>query len=292
MIRKLGSAFGRLRFLRRSRSASIGSVLVTLFLALGLVGIVMLVVPGFAAAWKGQDLASTLKGPLTSGHVLGTDPNGRDLLARALVGIGVSCIVAIAVTLLSLIFGVTAGLVAGYYRGRIDTVIGGLIDLTWGFPIILLAIMLAGMLQPGFVTIILAVALLSWAGIARIIRGYALSLREREFVAAAKALGIPGWRIIVSHLLPNVIAPILVLASYYIAVTIVIEAGLSFLGLGIQQPVPSLGQMLSDGRNFLRLSPWQTTLPGSILVVAVLGFNLLGDGLRDLFDPHLTRPQA
>ena len=157
-----------------------------------------------------------------------------------------------------------AGLVAGYYRGRVDTVIAGLIDVTWGFPIILLAIMFAGIIRPGFTSIILAVALLSWAGIARIIRGYALSLREREFVAAARALGIPGWRIILTHLLPNVTAPILVLASYYIAVTIVIEAGLSFLGLGIQQPVPSLGQMLSEGRNFLRLSAWQTALPGAI----------------------------
>lgn len=282
----------RPRRILKSRSAAIGTVLVTAFVGLGLVGLVLLVIPGLDATWKAQDLGNALQGPLSPGSPLGTDPNGRDLVARTVVAIGVSCVVAIAVTILSLVIGVFAGLVAGYYRGRVDTLIAGLIDVTWGFPIILLAIMFAGMMQPGFTSIILAVALLSWAGIARIIRGYALSLREREFVAAARALGIPGWRIILTHLLPNVTAPILVLASYYIAVTIVIEAGLSFLGLGIQQPVPSLGQMLAEGRNFLRLSAWQTALPGAVLVMAVLGFNLLGDGLRDLLDPRLSRPQS
>ena len=262
------------------------------FLILGLIGMVLLVVPGLEHSWKDQDLSSALKDPFFGGHLLGTDPLGRDLLARVLVGIGVSFLISFVVTGLSLVIGVTAGLVAGYFRGPVDTFISALIDVTWGFPIILLAVIFAGMIEPGFATIVLAVALLSWAGIARIIRGYALSLREQEFVAAAKAIGIPSGRVIMVHLLPNVIAPILVLASYYIAVTIVIEAGLSFLGLGIQQPVPSLGAMLSDGRNFLRLSPWQTLLPGAALALAVLGFNLLGDGLRDLLDPRLSRPQA
>ena len=281
----------RVRLLH-SRSATIGAVIVAVFLALGVIGIVLLAAPGLQDTWKGQDLAHALQPPLSPGHLLGTDGNGRDQLARVLVGIGVSCVIAFAVSALSLVMGVAAGLVSGYFRGPADTLISGIIDVTWGFPIILLAVVLAGMMEPGFTTIVLAVALLSWAGVARIIRGYALSLREREFVAASRAIGVPSARIIWTHLLPNVMAPILVLATYYIAVTIVIEAGLSFLGLGIQQPVPSLGQMLSEGRNFLRLSSWQTLLPGLVLVMAVMGFNLLGDGLRDLLDPRLSRPQS
>jgi peptide/nickel transport system permease protein len=158
--------------------------------------------------------------------------------------------------------------------------------------VILLAVMLAGMMQPGVLTVVLSVALLSWAGVARVIRSYAMSLRSREFVAAARAIGIPGRIILWRHVLPNVIGPVLVLASYYIAVTIIIEAGLSFLSLGVQSPLPSLGQMLDEGRNYLRLSPWLVVLPGTVLAISVLGFNLLGDGLRDLLDPRMSRPQA
>jgi peptide/nickel transport system permease protein len=185
-----------------------------------------------------------------------------------------------------------AGLLAGFFKGVVDVVISGIIDVSWGFPVILLAVMLAGIIGAGFKSIILAVALLNWAGFARIIRGYALSLREREFVEAARALGIPSWRIITTHFIPNVTAPTLVMASYYVAVTIIIESGLSFLGLGVQPPTPSLGQMLADGRDFLRLAPWQVVLPGTIVALAVFGFNILGDALRDILDPRLSRPQA
>lgn len=282
----------RRRGILRSRSATVGAAFVAVFFVIGCVGLILLVAPGFDKSWKDQDLSNALKGPFYAGHILGTDNLGRDLLARVTVGVGVSFLIAFVVTLASLVVGVTVGLVSGYFRGPVDTLFSALTDVTWGFPVILLAVMFAGMLEPGFATIILAVALLSWAGVSRIIRGYALSLREREFVGAAQAIGIPSYRIILVHLLPNVVAPILVLASYYIAVTIVIEAGLSFLGLGVQPPVPSLGAMLSEGRNFLRLSPWQTMLPGAALALAVLGFNLLGDGLRDLFDPRLSRPQG
>jgi peptide/nickel transport system permease protein len=282
----------RRRGILRSRSATVGAAIVAVFLVIGCAGLILLVAPGLEKSWKDQDLANALKGPLYGGHILGTDNLGRDLLARTTVGVGVSFLIAFVVTVVSLVLGVTVGLIAGYFRGPIDTFFSALTDVTWGFPVILLAVMFAGMIEPGMVTIILAVALLSWAGVARIIRGYALSLREREFVGAAQAIGIPSYRIILVHLLPNVVAPILVLASYYIAVTIVIEAGLSFLGLGVQPPVPSLGTMLSQGRDFIRLSPWQTLLPGAVLALAVLGFNLLGDGLRDLFDPRLSRPQG
>jgi len=278
--------------LRTDRNATVGAILVASLLVLGAIGLVLLWVPGLESTWTRQDLSSVRLGPLSPGHPMGTDPNGRDLLARTLVAVGISLGIAITVTMLSMVVGLAAGLAAGYLGGWVDTIVRVVIDVTWGFPVILLAVMLAGMIQPGVFTVILAVALVSWAGVARVIRGYAMSLRDREFVAVARAIGVPTPRIIWRHLLPNVLGPSLVLASYYIAVTIVIEAGLSFLALGVQSPLPSLGQMLAEGRNFLRLSPWQIVLPGATLAIAVLGFNLLGDGLRDLLDPRMSRPQA
>ena len=276
----------------RSGALSIGGTLVGIFTLCGIIGLVLLVLPHFKGAWYDQNLSSALERPLSAGHPLGTDSIGRDLLARTLAGIGVSFTIGFAVTIISLVVGMVMGLLAGYYKGWLDTVISGVIDVSWGFPVILLAVMLAGIIGPGFKSIILAVGLLNWAGFARIMRGYALSLREREFVEAARALGIPDWRIITTHLLPNVMAPTLVMASYYVAVTIIVESGLSFLGLGVQPPTPSLGQMLADGRDFLRLAPWQVLLPALVVGLAVFGFNILGDGLRDVLDPRLSRPQA
>jgi ABC-type dipeptide/oligopeptide/nickel transport system permease subunit len=287
-----GRARAAWRRLRSSRAAFTGAVIVSVFVVLGCIGLVLLLAPGLDATWKDQDLSLARRPPLTPGHLLGTDPNGRDLAARTLVAVGISFGIAITVTVISMVVGLATGLTAGYYGGWLDTVVRMAIDVAWGFPVILLAVMLAGMIQPGVPSIVLSVALLSWAGVARVIRGYALSLRTREFVAAARAIGIPGRVIIWRHLLPNVIGPVLVLGSYYVAVTIIIEAGLSFLALGVQNPLPSLGQMLDEGRNFLRLSPWLVVLPGVVLAISVLGFNLLGDGLRDLLDPRMSRPQA
>ena len=160
-----------------------------------------------------------------------------------------------------------------------------------GLPDALLAVMLAGIIGPGFLAILLAVSLLNWAGFARIMRTYALGLRDQEFVQAARALGIPAWRIVLRHLVPNVVPPLLVMGSYYVAVTIIVEAGVSFLGLGIQPPTPSLGQMIADGRNYLGVDVWQAFTPGIAIAIAVLGFNLLGDGLRDVLDPRLAKVQ-
>ena len=193
-------------------------------------------------------------------------------------------------TAATLVVGGIVGIVAGYFGGVVDRLIGAVIDITWGFPLILLAVMLAGILHPGFTSILVSVAALNWAGFARIIRGYALSLREQEFVDAARALGIPARRILTRHFAPNVIAPILVMGSYYIGVTIIVEAGVSFLGLGIQSPTPSLGAMIADGRNTLSFTVWPALIPGAAIAIAVTGFSLLGDGLRDTLDPRLARP--
>jgi peptide/nickel transport system permease protein len=278
--------------LRNNASGMIGGFLVAVFVIAGVAGALLLFVPGLQHLWRDQDLAATLLPPGEAGHPLGTDSLGRDLLWRTIAGIGVSAGIGLAVTIMTLAIGLVMGLLAGYFGGVVDRVIGGVIDVVWGFPLILLAVMLAGIMKPGFLSILLAVGLLNWAGFARIIRGYALSLRQREFVEAARALGIPSHRILLRHFLPNVTPPTIVMASYYIAITIIVEAGVSFLGLGIQSPTPSLGQMIAEGRNYLGASEWPALVPGTAIALSVLGFSLLGDWLRDTLDPRLGPPRA
>lgn len=276
--------------LRGSPSASFGAPFVAVFTLTGLAGIVLLHVGSLQHLWKDQDLSRSLVHPGTAGHLLGTDELGRDLLSRVVAGAGLSFELGLFVTAATIIVGGIIGIVAGYYGGVFDRLIGAVIDVTWGFPLILLAVILAGMLGPGFWSICIAVAGLNWAAFARIIRGYALSLREQEFVDAARAIGIPSWRILARHFAPNVIAPVLVMGSYYVGVTIIVEAGVSFLGLGIQEPTPSLGAMIADGRNTLSFDVWPALVPGIAIAIAVMGFSLLGDGLRDTLDPRLGRP--
>jgi ABC-type dipeptide/oligopeptide/nickel transport system permease subunit len=204
-----------------------------------------------------------------------------------MVGTGISLLAGVAVTALSMPVGMALGAISGYFGGTIDRLVGGLIDLTWGFPVILVAVIIAGMLQPGLLSVIVAVSVVNWAGFARIIRAQVLSLREREFVEAAHALGVPDWKIILRHLVPNTLGTTLVMASYYIAITVIAEAGLAFIGLGVQPPVPSLGQLISTGRNFLFVDAWAAFVPGIAIALIVLGLNTLGDGLRDIFDPRM-----
>src|SRR5262249_55770008 len=199
----------------------------------------------------------------------------------------VSLGISVSVTVVSIAIGGVLGLTAGFFGGRYDRIVSGVIDITWGFPVILLAAVLAGVLQPGVWIVGLAIALINWAGFARILRGDALSLRERDFVRAARALGVPSRRIITRHLVPNVVAPTIVLASYYLAVAVIAEAGLSFIGIGIQLPTPSLGAMIADGQNYWSISIWTVLVPGAALALLVIGLNALGDGLRDLLDPRL-----
>ncbi len=284
---------GRLRVRQRARelvrnpAVLIGGTLSSLFVLTGLAGLVVIAVPGLHHLYLDQDLLSPLKAPLTPGHLLGTDALGRDLLWRIVAGTGISFAVAAVVTAISLIVGAAVGLLAGYYGGRLDAVLSAIVDITWGFPIILLAIVLAGVFSPGLTVVVLGIALINWAGFARIVRGEALSLRERDFVRAARAMGVPTRKIVLRHLVPNVIAPTLVMGSYYVAITIIAEAGLSFIGVGVQPPLPSLGQIISDGQNYWSVDSWLIIVPGIVLVLIVYGLNALGDGLRDLVDPRL-----
>ncbi|MFQ5895003.1 MAG: ABC transporter permease [Nitrospinota bacterium] len=231
-----------------------------------------------------QDLAGGLAGP-TRPHPLGQDKLGRDILSRVLYGAGVSLGVSLTVVLVSSLIGVAVGALAGYAGGWTDELLMRLTDILLAFPGILLAIALMAVLGPGVGNVVLALCLMGWVGYARLVRGQILTLKGREFVAAAQAAGAGPARTVARHLLPNAFGPVLVQATFGLAAVILAEAGLSFLGLGVQPPTPSWGAMLSEGKDFLLVAPHLTLFPGLAIMLAVLGFNFLGDGLRDLLDP-------
>ena len=238
-----------------------------------------------------QTLTDRLKPPswLPGGttHMLGADNLGRDILSRLIYGARVSIIVGASTVAICAIVGSLLGAIAGYWRGRIDASLMLVLDIWMAFPSLVLAIALSAALGPSIPNLILALALTGWVAYCRVIRGEVLSLREREFVLAARVCGASGARIIIRHLLPNVLAPILVLATLELATVIIAEASLSFLGLGVQAEQPTWGGMLSDGRQFLRQAWWLAAFPGAAISLLVLGINLFGDGLRDALDPRL-----
>ena len=267
--------------LRRSPGAMIGLVLIALllFTAFG---------ADFIAP-QGIDEQDLRKGLLPPGREfpLGTDEFGRDMLSRVIHGSRISLEVGIIATLISSLVGVSLGAIAGYRGGRMDYVIQGMVDISWAFPTVLMTIFLVAVLGPGLMNVMIAVGLVYWGGFARVVRGQVLSLREWEFVTAAHAIGASDLRILARHILPNVLAPVIVMATLMMGDAILIEATLSFLGMGAQPPVPSWGSILSSGRTYLTLAPWVTIFPGIAIMLTVLGFNLLGDGIRDATDPRL-----
>jgi peptide/nickel transport system permease protein len=220
-------------------------------------------------------------------HLLGTDELGRDILSRLLYGARVSLWVGIVTVALSGLIGVTGGVVAGYLGGYWDAVIMRLVDVFLAFPVIVLAIAIVAVRGPGLTNVLIALALVYWTTYARVARGIVLALREEEYTWAARTLGATPTRIMLRHLLPNAVAPLIVLASLGMGNAIVAEAALSFLGLGIQPPEASWGSMLNFGMQFLRDASFLSTTPGLAIFITLLGFNLLGDGLRDALDPRL-----
>jgi peptide/nickel transport system permease protein len=240
-----------------------------------------------------QDINQRLKEPgwqTAEGrvHVLGTDHLGRDILARVIFGSRIALAVGVSAVLISGVLGMTIGLVSGYFGGKTDDFFMRLADIQLAFPFILLAIAVIGVLGPSLRNIIIVIGVSSWVVYARVVRGEVLSIREREFVQAAIALGSRDGRILVRHVLPNAFTPWLVVATLDMARVIVIESALSFLGLGVQPPTPTWGGMLADGRVYLSTAWWLATFPGLAILVTVLGINLLGDGLRDTLDPRLN----
>ncbi len=229
-----------------------------------------------------------LLGP-TEGHWLGTDQYGRDTFSRIVYGGRISLIIAGTSILFAASIGTLMGLLAGYYRGWVDTVVMRLTDVLLSFPTILLAIALLAFLGPGLRNLILAIGIAYIGPFARVARGAVLTVREEVYVEASKALGSRDGRMLLLTILPNAAAPLIVEVTMRLAYAILAEAALSFLGLGTQPPTPSWGQMIAEAWRFLALSAWGTVAPGLAIMLAVLGFNLLGDGLRDALDPRLKR---
>ena len=222
--------------------------------------------------------------PPSAAHWFGQDKLGRDIFSRMMYGSRISIWVGLATVSISLIIGVTIGAISGYYGGLIDELFMRIVDILMAFPGILLAIAMVAVLGPGLNHVILALCLIGWVGYARLVRGQVLFLRELDYVTAAQALGAKPARIIAVHLIPNLLAPVIVEATFGMAGAILAEASLSFLGLGAQPPTPSWGAMLNDGRDYLLFAPHHTTFPGLVIMLVVLGFNFVGDGLRDYFD--------
>ena len=231
----------------------------------------------------GQNLDQDLI-PRSSEHWLGTDKLGRDILSRIIYGGRISLLVGITTVALSLAIGVVIGSLSGYFGGWIDQMLMRLVDILMAFPGILLAIAFTAVLGPGLDHVILALCLIGWTSYARLVRGEILSLRERDFIQAARSLGCRPKRIILRHLLPNLLPPLLIQSTFGLAAAIVAEGSLSFLGLGVEPPTPSWGAMLNDGRQFLLVAPHLTTYPGLGLMITVLALNLIGDALQDRLD--------
>jgi len=270
--------------LRRSKHATVGvSIVLVLVLAAVLAPLVAPYDPYDA------NLKETLQSP-SPRHLMGTDDLGRDIFSRVLYGARISLQVGVIAELISLVIGIAVGAIAAHYRGWVDMTLMRFADMFFAFPTALFAMaVIAVFEEPSVAKIFIVLGIVNWAGIARLVRGSLLSIKEREFVEAARALGTGPTRLMVRHLLPNALAPILVVATIGVAGNILTEAWLSFLGLGAQAPLASWGSMITAGQPFIYTKPWICLCPGLAIVITVLGFNLFGDGLRDILDPRIAR---
>ncbi len=220
-------------------------------------------------------------------HLLGTDNVGRDVLSRVIYGARVSLLVGVLTVLTGGVIGSLLGLVAGYFRGWIETAIMRLVDIQLAFPSILLAVAIMALLGPSMMNVIFVLSLATWAPFCRVARGQTLQVCNQEYITAARALGLKDFAILVRHVVPNIINPLIVVASFALATNIINEASLSFLGVGVPPSTPTWGGMLGEGRNYLRIAWWVSTLPGIALMMSVYSVNMLGDWLRDYYDPRL-----
>lgn len=269
------------RRLLRNRGALIGLLLLAL-----------LVLIAVAAPWLSpadpseQSLSGRLKPPFSPGYALGSDQLGRDILSRLLHGARVSLLVGLVAVAIGGTVGAVLGLVSGFYRGAWDDAISWLINVQLAFPFILLMIAVVAVLGPNLRNLIVVLGLGSWVVYARVLRGQVLAVSQRDFVDAARTMGAGDVRLLWRHVLPNAATPMIVIASFEVARMIVLEAALSFLGLGVEPSIPSWGSMLADGRNYLQVAWWLATIPGLAIMLTVLSVNLVGDWLRDELDPR------
>lgn len=270
-----------MRRLIAHRSGAVGLVLVVLMVSAG----------ALAPLFSGLDpnaihMESSLQPPGFP-HLLGTDAFGRDVATRILFGARFSLEVSVLSRLIAIAIGTLLGLVAGYFGGRVDSAVMRLADVTLAYPGLLLLIAVVAAVGPSMAALFIALGFVGWAGVARLVRAQVLSLKEREFVLAMQSLGAPDRVVIARHLLPNVATQLIVIFSMGLGTAIMAESSMSFLGLGAQPPTASWGSMISAGLDYLRVAPWLSLAPGLVITLAVLGFNLLGDALRDVLDPKL-----
>lgn len=263
-----------------------GGAIVILFILMGLFGPVL--APHDP---NRQELTAMMKAPqgLDSTHVLGTDNLGRDILSRIISGSRVSLLIAFAVVFVSGVIGITLGAISGYFGGKTDFLIQKLVEVVWAFPPLLLGITIMAFLGQGLFNLILALVAQRWIPYCRVVRGQTLSLRSRDFITAARCLGAGNRQIIMRHILPNLIQTSLVIGTFAMASSIIAEASLSFLGVGVPPEIPTWGTMLADARIYISTAWWLPLFPGLCIFITVLGINLLGDALRDLLDPRLKR---
>jgi peptide/nickel transport system permease protein len=264
----------------RNRLAIVGAALVVVVLIAGLLS--PLIAPYDPTAITPDSLAAPSRA-----HLFGTDDLGRDILSRVLYGARISPFVGLLAVAISAFVGVSMGLIAGYAGGPADNVLMRVVDILLSFPGIVLAIGVVAILGPGLNHALLAVGIAGIPTFARVVRGSVLVEKEKEYVEAARLLGVPTPRLLLLHIMPNVLAPVLVLSTLSVASAILAAAGLSFIGLGAQLPTPEWGAMLSQGRNYLAVQWWVAAFPGAAIAITVLGVNLLGDGVRDVLDPRL-----
>lgn len=266
----------------------------------GVIGLLIVIGVSLTAIFAGsvsphdaydQDVVKRLAPPVwaergSSAHILGTDPVGRDVLSRLVHGGRVSLATGVAAVLIAGLIGIVLGLIGGFYGGRLDSLINNAVNVMMAFPFMLLALTAVAVMGPSFRNLVIVLGVTGWPIYTRVVRAETYHLKTLEFVTAAQAMGFSNLRIVVRHILPNLINTIIVTSSLEVARMIIQESFLSFLGLGVQPPTPSWGGMLGEGRTYMLTHPWLATFPGLAIFVTTLGINLLGDGLRDLFDPH------
>ena len=280
-------AKGFVHFARRNYLVIIGGGLLLVLLILGVFATQLAPADPIAPNLRARNQPPGWQGEDGEIRYLGTDHLGRDLVSRLLYGLRVSLIVGFSAMLMGAIVGTLLGLLSGFYGGLADSITMGIVDIQMSFPYILLAIVLAAFWGTGLLQIVVIVAIRGWVDYARVVRGSVLSTREATFIEASRALGTSDLRILFAHILPNILAPAVIIASYQVGRAIVLEATLSFLGLGIAPPTPSLGGILTDGRGYLATGWWAVAGSGAVLVLLVLAINLLGDGIRDVFDSRI-----
>ncbi|MBW1695894.1 MAG: ABC transporter permease [Deltaproteobacteria bacterium] len=271
------------RNFKRHKLGIIGALIVVFLILIALFG-------NFISPYDPLEMHTedALKGPCAK-YWLGTDRFGRDQLSRLISGTRVSMIVSFGSIFVAASLGVIIGLISGYYGRYVDNVIMRLLDIIFAFPMLLLALVLVAVLGPNLRNVLIAIGFVQHARFARIVRGQVLSVKEKEYIEGIKSVGARAFTVIFRFILPNVLSPIIVQATWGLSIAIMIEAALSFLGLGTQPPMPSWGLMLNESRRFMELAPWMTIFPGLSIMFAVLGFNLMGDALRDALDPRLSQ---